>query len=271
MGRNDVGSVQIGELRNGYPLVVTYPDPTIRQYWQLLFLLSGRWPIPVECGRSRLTTRRSNLADWAEYGYYASHSRYFWGLRLHLVATPSGLPIAYALAPATADERDTALGMIAHGRLARPGQTLIADKGYRRASFEKTLNQAGMTLIRPATKTQAARPGRRFLRSCHQIIESVNNTFKTQLDLERHGRRTRAGVIARLCLNIPAALRGTFDPLHRTERRTRTGYLRPHLLAPQRLDRNRGPVGDAAELAGDRRRVPGVTVGPPARAWNRVL
>ncbi len=67
---------------------------------------------PVECGRSRQTVQRSDLAGWAEYGYSASHSRYFWGLRLHLIATPSGLPITWALAPATADERDTCLGML---------------------------------------------------------------------------------------------------------------------------------------------------------------
>jgi hypothetical protein len=34
---------------------------------------------PVECGRSRQTTRRSALAGWAQYGYCASHSRWFWG------------------------------------------------------------------------------------------------------------------------------------------------------------------------------------------------
>ncbi len=52
---------------------------------------------PVECARSRDAVRRSDLAGWAEYGYCASHSRYFWGLRLHLVATLHGLPIGYAL------------------------------------------------------------------------------------------------------------------------------------------------------------------------------
>ena len=51
---------------------------------------------PVECGRSRETVKRSDLAGWATYGYCASHSRYFWGLRLHLITTPSGLPVAYA-------------------------------------------------------------------------------------------------------------------------------------------------------------------------------
>ena len=39
---------------------------------------------PVECARSRETVRRSDLAGWAQYGYCASHSRWFWGLRLHL-------------------------------------------------------------------------------------------------------------------------------------------------------------------------------------------
>ena len=36
---------------------------------------------PVECGRSKETVRRSDLAGCAGYGYCASHSRYFWGLR----------------------------------------------------------------------------------------------------------------------------------------------------------------------------------------------
>src|SRR6266480_5531611 len=47
---------------------------------------------PVECARSRETVRRSDLAGWAQYGYCASHSRYFWGLRLHMLATLHGLP-----------------------------------------------------------------------------------------------------------------------------------------------------------------------------------
>jgi hypothetical protein len=68
---------------------------------------------PVECGRSRETTRRSALAGWAEYGYCASHSRYFWGLRLHLVCTLGGLPVAFALTGAKADERQTLLGILA--------------------------------------------------------------------------------------------------------------------------------------------------------------
>ena len=137
--------------------VMGYLARSTRSWHDDLWLLDST---PIECGRSRQTQQRSDLAGWAEYGYSPAHSRYFWGLRLHLVATPSGLPITWAVAGAKADERRTALEMIAHARVARPGQTLIADKGYRSAAFEQVLNQAGMILIRPATKTEKPRPGK---------------------------------------------------------------------------------------------------------------
>lgn len=55
---------------------------------------------------------------------------------------PPGLPTLWAPAPAKEDERDIAHQMPARSGLARPGQTIIAGKGYRRAGFENTLNQA---------------------------------------------------------------------------------------------------------------------------------
>ena len=159
---------------------------------------------PVECGRSRETQKRSDLARWAQYGWCASHSRYFWGLRLHLVATPSGLPVAFALAGAKADERDVCAAMIDAAGIARPGQTLIADNRYRRAAFEAQLNTAGISLIRPATRSEAPRPGAKFLRPFRQIIESINHTLKDQLSLERHRGRTRSGGAVRIATRLLA-------------------------------------------------------------------
>lgn len=153
---------------------------------------------PVECGRSRTTQQRSGLAGWAQYGYCASHSRFFWGLRLHLVATPAGLPVAFALADAKADERDVCADMIAAAGIARQGQTLIADKGYRSQDFEAGLNSTGVALIRPATRSETPRPGAALLRPLRQTIESINWTLKGQLTLKRHNARTRPGVAARI-------------------------------------------------------------------------
>jgi hypothetical protein len=162
---------------------------------------------PVECGRSRPTAKRSALAGWAGYGYCASHSRYFWGLRLHLVCTPSGLPISFALANPKADERDVARAMFERepDLLARRrGQTIIADKGYKSTEFETFLNDHGATLIRPAFKREQPRSGARILKSFRQIIESVNDTLKGQLDLERHGAKTAGGVTVRVLQRLLA-------------------------------------------------------------------
>jgi DDE family transposase len=162
---------------------------------------------PVECGRSKQTVRRSDLAGWAEYGYCPSHSRYFWGLRLHLVCTLGGLPVGFALTGAKADERQTLLGIFtADPALVadRPGQTLIGDKNYFGKDFEQDLVEAGVELLRPARKGEDERPGARLFKPLRQTIESINQTFKGQLDLERHGGRTPAGVMVRVLQRVLA-------------------------------------------------------------------
>lgn len=161
---------------------------------------------PVECARSRETVLRSDLAGWAEYGYCASHSRYFWGLRLHLLCTLHGLPVAFALTGAKADEREVLLGMLnADPHLAaRAGQTTIADKNYYGKAFETELREADIDLLRPARKGEAPRPGARFFKPLRQVIESINQTFKGQLDLERHGGHTPAGVWVRVLQRVLA-------------------------------------------------------------------
>jgi DDE family transposase len=162
---------------------------------------------PVECGRSRDTAKRSDLAGWAGYGYCASHSRYFWGLRLHLVTTVHGLPVAFALTHPQTDERDVLVDLfeLEPGILSHPdGVLLVVDKGYRDAATEAWLNDRGVTLIRPAYKGEAPRPGRVLLRAIRQTIESVNQTLKGQLDLERHGGHTQAGVLVRVLQRVLA-------------------------------------------------------------------
>ena len=180
---------------------------------------------PVECGRSRDTAKRSDLAGWAEYGYCASHSRYFWGLRLHLIATLGGLPVGFALTGAKADERQTLLGILAADpglAAARPGQILIADRQYYGATFEAELAAQHLHLLRPARKGEGDRPGAHLFKPLRQTIESINQTFKGQLDLERHGGHTPAGVMVRVLQRILALTAAiwhndhTGAPVHRS-------------------------------------------------------
>ena len=164
---------------------------------------------PVECARSRETVQRSDLAGWAEYGYCASHSRFFWGLRLHLVCTLHGLPIGWALTGAKADERHALHGILAATPIpaavqAGGHQTMIGDKNYYGAAFEAEMANTGIELLRPARKGEPARTGERFFKPLRQVIESINDTLKGRLDLEAHGGRTITGVCARVAQRILA-------------------------------------------------------------------
>jgi len=54
-------------------------------YWDTIALLDCT---PVECSRSVDTARRSQLAVACGHHYSRSHSRWFWGMRLHLLGAP---------------------------------------------------------------------------------------------------------------------------------------------------------------------------------------
>ncbi|WP_445261029.1 IS982 family transposase, partial [Pseudonocardia sp. D17] len=177
---------------------------------------------PVECARSRPTAKRSNLAGWAGYSYCPSHSRWFWGLRLHLVCTPAGLPITWALADPKLDERQVLMAVLDHDPTLttdRPGLTIIADKGYVSRELDTYLAERGVVLLRPSYRNRTPRPGEHLLKPIRQLIESVNDTLKGQLDLELHGGRSIDGVSARIgqrLLALTAAIwhnRATGQPI----------------------------------------------------------
>lgn len=161
---------------------------------------------PVECGRSVETTRRSRLADAADFGWCASHSRYFWGFRLHGLFAPDGTPRAVALTSPKRDEREVALQLLARARRSG-GETVIGDKGYAGKAFAAAVDQLGATIVRPARKDE---PGKGpHLAPIRQRIESIFWTCKDILCLERHGARTLENLRARIAqrlLTLAAAI-----------------------------------------------------------------
>ena len=165
---------------------------------------------PVPCGASRETVKRSELAGHAAYGYCASHSRYFWGLRLYLVCAPDGMPIAFCLAPANEPEREIAAALLeraARGDLLHGQEIFITDKGFAGAEFEQFITDAlGAQLVRPDRKDEPPRFG--ALGGIRQWIESVNDTLKGQFSLERHGGHTPEGVWTRVCQRVLALAAG---------------------------------------------------------------
>jgi hypothetical protein len=172
----------------------------------------------VECARSVETVRRSQLADAADYGYCRSHSRYFWGFRLHALFALDGTPRALALTSPKRDERDVAAELLA--RCPRVGgELVIGDKGYASRSFAATVTALDAHIVRPARTDE---PGHGpHLAPIRQRIESIFWTLKDLLALERHGARTLHGLRVRLCQRF-LALAAAIALNHRLGRPSRS-------------------------------------------------
>jgi hypothetical protein len=182
---------------------------------------------PVECSRSRETVKRGGasslaeaLTDAADYGYCASHSRYFFGFRLHALFASDGTPRALALTSPKIDEKLVCLQMVARCE-RQPGQALIliGDKNFRGKDFETELATLEATIMRPRRKDE---PGKGpHLAPIRQRIESIFWTCKDILTLERHGARTLRNLRVRLCARF-AALAAAVMLNHHLGRPTRS-------------------------------------------------
>jgi hypothetical protein len=182
---------------------------------------------PVECSRSRETVKRGGasslaeaLTDAADYGYCASHSRYFFGFRLHALFASDGTPRALALTSPKIDEKLVCLQMVARCE-RQPGQALIliGDKNFRGKDFETELAALDATIMRPRRKDESSKGPR--LAPIRQRIESIFWTCKDILTLERHGARTLRNLRVRLCARF-AALAAAVMLNHHLGRPTRS-------------------------------------------------
>ena len=85
-----------------------------------------------------------------------------------------------------------------------PARPSSATRTTTARAFEATMTSARIRLLRPARHGEPARPGGHLFKPLRQIIESVNDTLKGQLDLEHHGGRTPSGVTVRVLQRILA-------------------------------------------------------------------
>jgi Transposase DDE domain len=172
---------------------------------------------PLQCARSAETTRRSQLADAADYGWCGSHSRSFWGFRLHGLFAPDGTPRAFTLASPKRDEREVGIELLRRAKRSG-GEILIADKGYAGRDFAEALRDLGVTVFRPSRKEEPQSPI--HLAPIRQRIESIFWTCKDILTLERHGARTLHGLRVRIAQRF-LALAACISLNHRLGRPSR--------------------------------------------------
>jgi hypothetical protein len=113
--------------------------------------------------------------------------------------------VTWALTDPTLDERQVLMAILDRDPTLtdqRIGLTIIADKGYVSAELDCYLADRGIALLRPSYRNRT--PGEHLLKPIRQLIESVNDTLKGQLDLELHGGRSIDGVSTRIAQRLLA-------------------------------------------------------------------
>lgn len=184
----------------------------LRKHWALMlgvalqtqFLLDTK-PIPV-VGYKR-SKRHSDFVGSAAYGVCVSRKLKYFGYKLVMVSTLDGIPVAYELVPANADERaaaETVLPFVWNS-------DVFCDKGFIGCAWQQEQqDEQGNRIWTPKKENQKAQNPEGFdalLNSVRERIEGAFNEVRnTGRDLERLLRKTVLGlsthVIAKMASHV---------------------------------------------------------------------
>jgi hypothetical protein len=148
-------------------------------------------PLPV-CKRAR-ARRCGKLRGRLYCGYCAAKAEKFFGWRLHLVCTPSGVPVRFTLLPGALHD----LTPLHELTVDLPvGARVFGDKGYNSAADEASILTATGVRVIPVRRKNM-QPHAWFvdeleLREYRHTIETVNSQAEA-MGIERLHARTNAG------------------------------------------------------------------------------
>lgn len=152
------------------------------QVWMQLdgeseYLLDS-FPVAV-CDNIRI--RHCRLLQGEQYrGYVASKKRYFYGIRIHLVSTPAGIPVEWVFLPGAANDT--------RGLQTLPfnlpiGSELYVDKGYTDYVCEDNLEEADEITLQAIRKRNSKRPDSPCLAYIKQTTRHYIETVFSQITL----------------------------------------------------------------------------------------
>lgn len=162
-------------------------------------------PLPVVSYKR--SKRRSEFLGSADYGYCASRELHYFGYKLVMVTTLTGIPVVYDLVAANTEERAAAEAVI--DRIANAD--LIGDKGFLGVEWQaQMLEQTGNTITTPKRKNQKIQHPDGFeclLNSVRERIEGVFHELQnTGRNVERLLAKTVTGLATRVIAKVTAHL-----------------------------------------------------------------
>lgn len=168
-------------------------------------------PLPV-CRRVR-AVRCRKVNGRVYYGYCAAKDEKFFGWRLHLVCTTSGLPVSFSLLPASLHD----LTPVHELTYALPsGALVVADKGYNAARDEASIfAHTGVRLVvqRRNNMLSNTPADDQLIRTNRRMIETVNSQLEA-MGIQRLRARTNEGFILKVHASLLALICAKFTSVN---------------------------------------------------------
>lgn len=159
-----------------------------------LFLVDG-FPLPV-CHNAR-AGRSTLFKDKVAFGYCAAKQEYYYGFKVLLVTTASGIPIDYVVAAANIDERELAL----QANIPE-GSQIIGDKGFIGQDFaDELIAQSKVQILtqKRANMLQKLPKGlSNLLISMRKRVETCISQLVERFNVARTKARSYHGFLGRL-------------------------------------------------------------------------
>jgi hypothetical protein len=160
-------------------------------------------PVPV-VGYKR-SKKNSDFWGSAEYGYCVSKKLKYWGYKFVALVTADGIPVAFELVPANADERDAAEEVL---HVANPGSVVLGDKGFideeRQKDWEDRYGIYVYTFKRKNQHKQNPPVVQQLLKKNRSQIETTFSSLDRVEGLEDQGAKTVLGLVTRTIAKVTA-------------------------------------------------------------------
>lgn len=135
-------------------------------------------------------------------GYHASHRTYYYGLKMQLVTSASGVPISLGLTPANIHDVKYSSGLDTN---AIAGSKLVGDKGYLSKNQQMSLFENDRIQLITPKRANMKREEVLWNPRCRYIRKRIETLFSQmcdQFNLKRNYAKTLDGLFTRICTKI---------------------------------------------------------------------
>ena len=164
-------------------------------------LLLDTKPLPV-VGYKR-DQSRSDFTGSADYGRCASRSMNYFGYKLVLMSTLTGIPLVYSLVPASTDERLAAESVLDCVR----GCRILADKGFIGGQWQIDIfKTTGNQIFTPKRANQLQQQPKAFEGLLNSLRERIEGVFHEVQNTGRNLERLLRKKIDGICVHVAAKI-----------------------------------------------------------------